>query len=316
MRMGKVRYLLYVVIVLMLSGYSHAQVPSLKPIPEDLSKKVKAQLNKKATELKKELDVLKQRNTTLKENCVEVIENSPDAVWCAQEQAALEVGKTAYVKKVNEFNQAVDNAVTANISFEFNQKLQSKKMWSEPINAPLTNDMSNRSAYNYFKVIEQFEVESSARYKKDNFTYCNIFVWDVTRAMNAEIPFWVIKKDRNGKSGVDRKGKFVVGPKARKAMRVNDMAGWLKEHGGKHGWRRVDARMAQEKANEGAPAIVLWENPKPKESGHIAVIRPGSVGDKRGVAISQAGNSVLDARHILKGFWSYQVKEVQYWYHE
>jgi hypothetical protein len=134
--------------------------------------------------------------------------------------------------------------------------------------------------------------------------------------MNAEIPFWVIKGDRDGTSAVDRKGKFVVGPEARKEMRVNDMAGWLDKHRGKHGWRRVDARMAQEKANEGVPAIVVWKNPNPKKSGHIAVIRPGSVGDKRGVAISQAGNSVLNARHILKGFWSYQVKEVQYWYHD
>lgn len=92
---------------------------------------------------------------------------------------------------------------------------------------------------------------------------------------------------------------------------------WLKEHGKTHGWRRVDARMAQQMANEEHPSIAIWENPDPKSSGHIAMIRPGSIGDKRGTAISQAGGLVLDASHIEKGFKDQDhEKRIQYWYHE
>lgn len=85
---------------------------------------------------------------------------------------------------------------------------------------------------------------------------------------------------------------------------------WLKEHGKTHGWRRVDARMAQQMANEEHPSIAIWENPDPKSSGHIAMIRPGSIGDKRGTAISQAGVSFLMRRTSKKALKTRIMKSV------
>ncbi|HWZ42944.1 MAG TPA: hypothetical protein VNW97_05685 [Candidatus Saccharimonadales bacterium] len=184
----------------------------------------------------------------------------------------------------------------------FLRKLQSTNERGSPVDAPLTNDIGNRSTYNYFKVIEQFRVEDeeNRRYQPGNKTYCNIFVWDVTRAMGFEIPHWV----------ADDRGN-------RHEMRVNQLAGWLNETGKKQGWTHVDARMAQQMANDGHPSIAIWENPNSSISGHIAVIRPGSVGDERGAAISQAGRLVLDASHIDTGFNDPDhEKRVQYWYHE
>lgn len=202
-------------------------------------------------------------------------------------------------------------------SFAFRSNLQSEIRRGDPVNAPLNNNTGNRSAYNYFKVIEQFEVEESLRYDRGKRTYCNIFAWDVTRAMGAEIPHWVLKTDRDGGSAVDPNGKFMVAPEKRQEMLANETVGWLKKHGNIHGWRRIDARMAQQMANEGHPSVAIWENTDSKSHGHIAVIRPGSVGDKRGPAISQAGSLVLDASHIGKGFNDpdYE-KRIQYWYHE
>lgn len=214
--------------------------------------------------------------------------------------------------------EAVANLSPADrLRINFLRKLHNTGGRDSPINALLTNDIGNRSAYNYFKVIEQFEVEKSARYEPGTWTYCNIFVWDVTRAMGAEIPHWVIKINNDGRSAMDSNGIFTVERENRKEMLVNETVDWLKQHGETYGWRRIDARMAQQMANEGHPSIAVWENPNPKKFGHIAVIRPGSVGDERGTAISQAGILVLDASHIDKGFKDQDHKKrIQYWYHE
>jgi len=64
-----------------------------------------------------------------------------------------------------------------------------------PANVPLKSAASERSPALYDAVIDQFVVEKNPRYRRDQQgkgeTYCNIFVWDVTRAMGAEIPHWV-----------------------------------------------------------------------------------------------------------------------------
>ena len=60
-----------------------------------------------------------------------------------------------------------------------------------PTTPPVQSDASNRSVAIYNNVINQFAVGVNPRYQPStNATYCNIFAWDVTRAMNAEIPHW------------------------------------------------------------------------------------------------------------------------------
>ncbi len=237
------------------------------------------------------------------------LDNRAQVAFCDKWLDRLKDEYAGYSGKVRDFDTRE----------RFLSALHSRGDQWEPLNAPETNDASNRSAYNYFKVIEQFKVAESERYARGKVTYCNIYVWDVTRAMGAEIPHWVIKNDPTGESAVGPDGNFTVaredcidGNKCREE-RANDLVGWLNANGKAHGWQRVDARMAQEMAGGGHPAIAIWENTDPKAPGHVAMVRPGSVGDRRGDAISQAGGYVVDAKHI-KNFFNR--KGIQYWYHE
>src|SRR5438067_1564270 len=65
----------------------------------------------------------------------------------------------------------------------------------KPTSPPLTNGSDNRSAANYAAVVKQFDVANNGRYTPNQQgkgeTYCNIFLWDVTRALACEVPHWV-----------------------------------------------------------------------------------------------------------------------------
>ncbi|NPV90054.1 MAG: hypothetical protein HPY50_04670 [Firmicutes bacterium] len=62
----------------------------------------------------------------------------------------------------------------------------------KPLQPKFTSDENLRSPYAYDMIIDQFKVADNPRYKRRNGnTYCNIFAWDVTNAMGAEIPYWV-----------------------------------------------------------------------------------------------------------------------------
>jgi hypothetical protein len=169
-----------------------------------------------------------------------------------------------------------------------------------PVNAPLSNDATNRSAYDYAQVINQFRVEEekNRRYQPDEKTYCNIFLWDVTRAMHAEIPHWIITGDPNEASAVDANGNFTVDKSRRRPITVNETVNWLRKHADTIGWRPVDAATARAMAHDGHPAIAIWKNPNPKVSGHVAIVRPGSLNEDDGVAIAQAGRSPDQAAHM------------------
>ncbi|MHB8876517.1 MAG: peptidoglycan-binding protein [Myxococcaceae bacterium] len=158
----------------------------------------------------------------------------------------------------------------------------------EPVNAPLRSDPSDRSAARYADVINQFGVGVNPRYaRRDGNTYCNIFVWDVTRAMGAEIPHWVAGRELN----------------------ANSVNAWLHQTGPAAGWRKVDARTAQDFANRGRPAVASWRNPS--GIGHVAMVRPGTV-TSAGPASAQAGGRNFNFGHIANGFGS---RQPEYWVH-
>lgn len=202
---------------------------------------------------------------------------------------------------------------------EFLMRLQNADQRDRPTQAPTTSDLTDRSAYRYFSVIEQFHVEQSPRYAPDVNTYCNIFVWDVTRAMNAEIPHWIINNDPEASSAIGASGAFSVGPQDRQETRVNDLVDWLKDYGQAHGWRRVDARMAEQMAEEGRPSIAIAASVDPSHAGHVAMIRPATVNDPRGPALTQAGRKDRDASHLVSipAFTDpAELHPIQYWYHQ
>ena len=85
----------------------------------------------------------------------------------------------------------------------------------------------NRSAANYNAVLDQFSVGNNPRYARRNGnTYCNIFVWDATRAMGAEIPHWVDQQGRPAEVGArEALGRWmptipIVGSKTRQESRL------------------------------------------------------------------------------------------------
>jgi LysM repeat protein/peptidoglycan hydrolase-like protein with peptidoglycan-binding domain len=157
-----------------------------------------------------------------------------------------------------------------------------------PVDAPLQGSPSNRNADTYSDVIDQFGVASNPRYQpRDGNTYCNIFAWDVTKAMGAEIPHWV---DANGNP---------TGVGQGRELDANGVNQWLNNQGPQHGWREVSAEEAQRLANEGHPTVASWNNPG--GIGHIGVIRPGEI-NERGPAMAQAGSSNFNDGHVKDSF--------------
>ncbi|HEX8698631.1 MAG TPA: LysM peptidoglycan-binding domain-containing protein [Myxococcaceae bacterium] len=163
-----------------------------------------------------------------------------------------------------------------------------------PVDAPLQGDPAHRNAETYADVIDQFAVGSNPRHaRRDGNTYCNIFAWDVTRAMGAEIPHWVDGAGNPTGVGQGRE------------LDANGGHLWLQNNGPQHGWREVSAEEAQAMANQGHPTVASWHNPG--GIGHIAVVRPGEITD-RGPAIAQAGGSNFNEGHVRDGFGNAQPK--------
>ena len=296
--------------LLCVSAYGQDQIPELAEVPSSLPQLQRDALTKQRAALQAERDALKARVDAHNQKLAP--KGSPEEQALRAEAEQLEA----------EIQKHLDASRAFNVAVEFARRLHDAGNQYLPVTAPITNDKSHRSAYDYAKVIDQFQVEQSERYQPGGDTYCNIFVWDVTRAMGAEIPHWVLKQ-YPGTSAVDTQGKLAVASSMRDELNVNATVSWLKEHGEVNGWCRVDARMAQQMAAEGHPAVAVWANPQGGH-GHVAMVRPGSVphetsGGPKGVAIAQAGGEplVLDATHLTHGFNDPTLrKAIQYWYHD
>lgn len=171
-----------------------------------------------------------------------------------------------------------------------------------PIDPAVTSLEQNRDPKLYEAVINQFGVSSNPRYSANqqgkNETYCNIFAWDVTSAMGAEIPHWV---DASGNPVAPGKGY---------ELNANKTVDWLNKYGTQHGWRAVTAEEAQQMANNGLPVVAGWQNPK--GIGHIAIVRPGEYSPTEGPNIAQAGGKNFNDGTVKQGFGN---REVLYFVH-
>ncbi len=178
---------------------------------------------------------------------------------------------------------------------------------AKPVNAPLHGAPGQRDAATYDQVIDQFGVETNPRYTPRDSdgngtrdTFCNIFMWDVTSAMGAEIPHWVDAQNNPAKPG-----------HGNRELNANAAVGWLSSYGSKHGWREVSQDTAQAQANKGHPTVVVWKNTG--GIGHVAVVRPGQVTDK-GATIAQAGASNYNVTHVRSTFP--KSATLKFWTHE
>ncbi len=176
----------------------------------------------------------------------------------------------------------------------------------EPATYPISSNKSNRSASLYNSVVSQFDVENTYRYqKRGGNTYCNIYVWDVTSAMGAEIPYYT---DSNGNI-IDTS---TSGGTYMNANRMND---WLDSKGSEYGWVKVTAEQAQKYANMGYPSVASWKNPSGGH-GHIQMVVPskdGSYSESKGVTISQAGSKNIEYGYIDDVYKASALDDVEYY---
>lgn len=200
---------------------------------------------------------------------------------------------------------------------EFQDKLHSSREGDreKPLYAPCINYEGERSAYQYFKVIEQFQVEhkdSDGKLDTDRYvrgpqlkpgkkpedenateTWCNVYARDVMSAMGVHLPSF---------------------------FNCDQMGKWLRSDGGRSsGWKLIGPEEAKAKASAGCPTIAIHPT-------HVMVVRPGleskkeSDANKEGrnmlpdPAITQAGASLMDARHIHD--ISLKQRDIEFWYHE
>jgi peptidoglycan hydrolase-like protein with peptidoglycan-binding domain len=177
------------------------------------------------------------------------------------------------------------------------------------VTPPLTSTPGDRSGATYTSVINQFAVEKNGRYVVRDFngdghedTFCNIYVWDVTRAMGAEVPHWVAPDGTP------------LAPGHGNELNANGVVNWLADHGPGHGWHEVPAADAQAWANQGKPAVAAWENPA--GPGHVAMVRPGEYSAATGPGIAQAGAKNSGDLTVSAGFGETRMAQVRYYVHE
>jgi hypothetical protein len=181
-----------------------------------------------------------------------------------------------------------------------------------PTNPDITGDEGCRSASLLGSIIRQFDVESSARYapyKRGNDTYCNIFVWDVTSALGAEIPHYVDPSTGQPRHYPDTAGAM--------ELDANATCDWLSRHGCRYGWTEVGAEEAQAYANSGHPAVTAWKNPS-GGAGHVQVVCPsenGAYDSVRGVTVAQSGAHNCEYTYISSVYSSNSLSQVHYYVH-
>ncbi len=236
------------------------------------------------------------------QSIIEAVTKKPDAEQEALRQTIMNSNYDTAV--LDEVNDKVFKASGEQIPYE---------AW-KPSNPPLTNTAENRNANEYAKVINQFDVENNGRYKVNKQgkgdTYCNIFVWDVTKAMGAEIPHYYKKTTGEPVSYENRKAENAS------EMTANAMMDWMLKDGEKYGWKQVSAAQAQMYANQGRPAVTVWKNENGKH-GHVQVVRPSETpydADK-GVKIAQAGRLLYNETYSGKIYGKNTLKNVKYFVH-
>jgi hypothetical protein len=180
-----------------------------------------------------------------------------------------------------------------------------------PVSAHSISTAFNRSAEDLNKVISQFCVESAGRYRRRNGnTYCNIFVWDVTRALGCEIPHYVDKESGDARYYPDIKGAY--------EQDANATCDWLLRRGADYGWREITAQEAQNFANAGFPVVSAWRN-KNGGAGHVQIVCPargGGYDPLRGVTVAQAGSRNFTYAHINVTMSADKIAQTRYFVHD
>lgn len=188
-----------------------------------------------------------------------------------------------------------------------------------PVTPSFISRAGERDTATLDAVLNQFKVETALRYHPLlNRTFCNIFAWDATSAMNAEIPHWIDKRTQMPYT-YDPALTYNENARLANEVRVNTLYDWMQSHSSAIGYREVAEEEARRAANSGKPAVGIWKNPDPKRSGHIVVLRPfdpDKGGDPNRTFIAQAGSNTHNYASIDKVFKSDKMKTVKFYVHE
>lgn len=231
-----------------------------------------------------------------------------------QEQEQLRYDMLTSGYKTSNPSESLDDAATYVNETLFSETSEANYPYraGKPATPLVTSTEGDRDPTLYRQVIDQFTVTSNPRYmpnkKGTGDTYCNIFLWDVTSAMGAEIPHYT-----DWDTGEIHAYPEVDDSKHMNANRIYD---WLAESGAQYGWQEVSAEEAQAAANSGQPAITIWKNPSGGH-GHCQVVCPsadGAYNAERGVTIAQAGNNLYDYAYIDQ-VYSSRLPDVRYYMH-
>jgi hypothetical protein len=176
----------------------------------------------------------------------------------------------------------------------------------KPVELDLIFDASSRDPNTLLLAVTQFGVETHPRYQPLRNpatgalrqTWCNVYLWDVTRALDCEIPHWI---DHDGEPCEMGQGTETT---------ANAVCDWLQTLGPQFGWVLTDHAGAVDYANQGMPAVVVWKNPT-GASGHVAVVLPSP---NPGVILSaQAGATNFVGKPYQNGFGD---REVTFYRHQ
>lgn len=165
-----------------------------------------------------------------------------------------------------------------------------------PTQAAVTCSPSCRCADHLLAVLGQFGVLSHVRYRpfrSENgtlTTFCNIFLWDCTRALGCEIPHWA-----------DPVTGEPVPVNHGEELSANKIVSWLATHGQRFGWMPITPEMANLLAHSGRPVVAVWANPH--GPGHVVMLGPSADGSA-GPTIYQAGAQNLFGAPLSHGFGS------------
>lgn len=190
---------------------------------------------------------------------------------------------------------------------------------SEPVSIAIASDSSSRSPALLNAVLDQFYVETAKRYQPTFIsTYCNIFAWDATRAMNAEIPHWINRKTK-ASYAYNPALSYAENAEIAYEANVNLLYDWMERNAESIGYREVSEQEAKMAANRGQPAVAIWKNPKEKSSGHIVILRPYDTnreGDPELIYVAQAGRKTSNYIAIEKVFNSNMRTSLKFYTHD
>jgi len=106
----------------------------------------------------------------------------------------------------------------------------------------------------------------------------------------------------------EKLGIYILRPPEHSAVLLaNAQFEWLPKEGQAAGWTPVaEGVVAQDLANRGYAVVAVCQNPDPKKSGHIAIIRPGNKTPEQiaaeGPDVVQAGGTNYTSTSLKRGF--------------